>query len=77
MQIIGSIREHDVGLHAMQPVDGVNQSGYQRVLISPGVEYAVNRMTFYGDVEVPIYQNVNGDQLVAPVLAKISVGYNF
>jgi hypothetical protein len=31
----------------------------------------------YGDVEVPIYQNANGNQIVAPVLFKFIVGYSF
>jgi hypothetical protein len=31
LQVIGSIREHDIGLNAAQPANGVNQSGYQRL----------------------------------------------
>ncbi|HUY67945.1 MAG TPA: hypothetical protein VMV79_01415, partial [Alphaproteobacteria bacterium] len=77
LQLIGSVREHDVGMNASQPVNGVNQSGYQRLLISPGVEYDINRVKLYGDVEVPIFQNMNGNQLVAPVLVKFIVGYSF
>ena len=77
LQLLGSVREHDVGMNASQPIDGVQQSGYQRLLISPGLEYDVNAMRVYGDIEIPIYQNVNGNQLVAPVLAKFIVAYNF
>jgi len=72
LQLITSIRMHDVGLNA-DPAD----SGYQRLLISPGVEYDVSNIKLYGDVEVPVFQNVNGNQVVAPVLFKFIVGYNF
>ena len=77
LQIIGSIREHDVGLNASQPINGINQSGYQRVMISPGVEYDIDKISLYGDVEVPVFQNMNGQQLVAPVALKFVVGYKF
>jgi hypothetical protein len=77
LQILGSIREHDLGSNANPPIDGMNQSGYQRVLVSPGLEYDINAVRLYGDVEVPVWQHTNGDQLVAPVLAKLVVGYNF
>ena len=41
------------------------------------MEYDINDIKVYGDVEFPIYQNVNGNQLVAPVLFKFILGYNF
>ena len=77
LQLIGSVREHDIGLNAAQPIDGVNQSGYQRLLISPGVEYDIDKVSVYGDVELPVYQNINGDQLVSPFYLKLLVGYKF
>ena len=52
LQVLGSVREHDVGLNASQPIDGINQSGYQRLLISPGLEYDIDKISLYGDVEV-------------------------
>jgi hypothetical protein len=72
LQLIGSYRQHDVGLNA-DPAD----SGYRRLLISPGLEYDVSDVKLYGDVEFPIYQNMNGNQLTAPVLFKFIVGYSF
>jgi hypothetical protein len=77
LQLIGSVREHDVGLNSSGEINGIYQSGYQRILISPGLEYDVDRLKLYGDVEVPIFQNVNGNQLTAPVLLKFIVGYSF
>jgi len=72
-QIIGSERTSDSGPNSANPV----ASGYQRVLVSPGIEVDVNPVKIYGDVEIPIYQNVTGNQLVAPALFKISVSYAF
>jgi hypothetical protein len=72
LQLIGTYRNHDTGINANPP-----NSGYERVLISPGMEYNVDPVKLYGDVEFPIYQNVNGNQLVAPVLFKFLVAYSF
>lgn len=72
LQIIGSQRWHDSGANS-----NPDNSGYSRVLISPGVEYDVSSIRLYGDVELPIYQHVNGNQLVAPVLFKVVAGYSF
>jgi len=72
LQIIGSQRWRDSGANA-DPAD----SGYSRLLVSPGLEYDVGSLNFYGDVELPVYQKVNGNQLTAPALFKVVVGYNF
>ncbi len=79
LQLIVSHREHDSGL-ASNPGD----SGYDRLFISPGIDITKviddeHNRTFklYGDVEVPVYQRENGNQLVAPYLFKIVAGYTF
>lgn len=72
LQLIGSQRWSDSGANADSP-----NSGYRRLLISPGVEYDVNNIRLYGDIEIPVYQNVNGNQIVAPVFFKFIVGYSF
>ena len=71
-QIIGSWRDHDHGA-AAAPAD----SGYERVLLSPGIEFHLHPVKIYADVEAPVFQNMKGNQLVAPVLFKISVSYMF
>jgi hypothetical protein len=71
-QIIGSWRGRDNGA-AAAPDD----SGYQRVLLSPGLEVHLHPVKIYADVELPVYQNMTGNQLVAPVLFKLSVSYMF
>lgn len=68
LQMIGSSRVRDGGVNA----DPAN-SGYNRVLLSPGIEVDVRGWKLYGDVEFPVYQNVNGNQLVAHQLFKFSV----
>ena len=71
-QIIGSWRDHDHGAGAA-PAD----SGYERVLLSPGIEFHLHPVKIYADVELPVFQNMNGNQLTAPVLLKLSVSYMF
>jgi hypothetical protein len=52
-------------------------SGFQRVLLSPGLEVDVHRMKFYADAEIPVYQNFVGNQVAAPVLIKATIAYEF
>ena len=52
-------------------------SGYQRVMLSPGVEFPIHPVKIYADVEIPVYQHFTGNQLAAPVLFKVSVSYMF
>jgi hypothetical protein len=72
-QVLGSDRARDSGPNAADPV----ASGYQRVLLSPGVEINVQAVSFYADVERPIYQHMTGNQLVAPLLFKVSASVHF
>ncbi len=71
-QIIGSVRGRDNGA-AAAPDD----SGYERVIVAPGLEFNFHPVKFYADVELPVYQNVRGNQLVAPALFKLTVSYMF
>jgi len=72
LQVIGSARAHDAG-DAADPVD----SGYSRVLLSPGLEIRTDRWRLYGDVKFPVYQHVRGNQLVAPELFTMVVSRSF
>ncbi len=71
-QILGSWRGRDNGA-AADP----DNTGYQRVLLSPGIEFNLHPVKIYADLEFPVYQRVTGNQLVAPVLFKLSVSYMF
>jgi hypothetical protein len=82
LQVLGSDRLHDGGVNADPP-----NSGYRRVLVSPGVEADVGKWTFYGDAEFRVYHDANAapsvategtqGQLVASVLIKVIVSYSF
>ena len=85
-QVIVSTRSHDTGTGS----DPYN-SGFDRVMLSPGVELtkvvdeANNRVVkLYADVEVPIYYRANAannagteGQLLAPYQIKVVASYNF
>ena len=79
LQLIYSHREPDSGA-AADPAD----TGYDRLYISPGIDFTKvaddpNNRTFklYGDIEIPIYQRMNGNQLVSPFLSKLILAYTF
>jgi len=82
LQLLNSYRAHDSGVNA----DLLN-SGYERLLISPGVEVKVNRVRIDADVALPIFQHTNAaanvniegtsGQLVAPALFKVQIAYGF
>jgi hypothetical protein len=72
VQLIGSIRARDHGADG-HPED----SGYERAVLAPGVELQSGPWRLFADVGVPIYQRVNGNQLVAPVLFKAMLSRSF
>jgi hypothetical protein len=71
LQILLSERGRDGGAAA----DPAN-TGYQRAIVSPGLSLSVNQWKLYADVEVPIYQHMNGNQLVAPYALKFIASYS-
>jgi hypothetical protein len=71
-QVIFSERTGDTGAAA----DPAN-TGYQRIMLSPGIECGFHALTFYADAEFPVYQNFTGNQLAAPVLFKVILSYMF
>jgi hypothetical protein len=71
-QMLGSYRLSDRGQQA-DPED----SGYKRALFAPGIEASKGSWRLFGDVALPVYQNVTGNQLTAPALFKISLSYDF
>jgi hypothetical protein len=71
LQILVSERGRDGG-----PTADPDNSGYQRVLISPGLSLSVNQWKLYADVEVPVWQHMNGNQLIAPYALKFIASYS-
>ena len=80
-QIIASERTSDSGNNASggqdDPPVGEKDSGYRRILLSPGIEFDRHPWTVYADVELPVYEHVTGNQLVAPWLFKCILTYHF
>jgi hypothetical protein len=71
-QAILSRRERDGGANGA-PED----TGYTRLIASPGIEFDRDAWKFYADVEVPFYQDMNGHQLVAPAALKFILSRSF
>jgi hypothetical protein len=80
-QVIPSERTSDTGSWASggvnDPPVGEIDSGYQRVLLSPGIEFDVHPVMIYADAEFDVLQVSRGNQLVAPVLFKVVMSYAF
>lgn len=72
-QVIFSERTSDSGANSASPV----ASGYQRVMLSPGIEVHIHPVRIYADAEFPVYQNFTGNQLAASVLFKVSLSVMF
>ena len=72
-QLIFSERTSDSGANSGNPVS----SGYQRLMLSPGVEFHLHPVKLYADAEFPLYQNFTGNQLAASVLFKVSLSFMF
>lgn len=72
LQLKGIYRDHDGG-----PMGDPQNSGYTRFLLTPGVQVDVSKVSIYMDLGIPIHTNTTGNQLVAPLLWKLNVGYHF
>lgn len=71
-QAIFSERTGDIG-----PAANAANTGYQRLLLSPGLEVNIHPVMIYADAEFPVVQHFTGDQLAAPVMFKFSVSFMF
>lgn len=61
----------------MAPAADPANSGYQRVSLSPGIEFHIHLVKIFADVEIPVYDHVTGNQLIAPALFKVALSYMF
>jgi hypothetical protein len=71
-QVLFSERASDSGANA-----DPDNTGYERIMLSPGIEFHIHPVKIYADVEIPVFQNLTGNQLAAPVLFKVSMSYMF
>jgi hypothetical protein len=82
LQVLNSWRLHDMGANA----DPLN-SGYERVLIDPGVSVRYKKLRLDADVAFPVFQHTNAaesvaiegtsGQLTAKILFKMQATYDF
>jgi hypothetical protein len=72
LKLIGSAHARDGG-----PEGDPQNTGYVRALAAPGLEVEAKGVRLYADVELPVYQHVNGQQLVAPVQFKLVLSHAF
>jgi hypothetical protein len=80
-QVIASARTTETGQNASgggsdNPAGGAN-SGYERILLSPGIEFHAHPVSVYADVELPVFADFRGNQLVASALFKVILSYHF
>ena len=78
--LVASERAHDHGPEASGGVldgGGPVSSGYERILLSPGIEIDIHPIMIDFGVEFPVYQYVTGDQLIAKQLYKLGVTWRF
>ena len=54
-----------------------DDTGYQRLLVAPAVEFAFSGFRIYADAALPIYEFYQGNQLAAPVMLKTLIAYSF
>lgn len=71
LQVVASYRGRDGG------IGDLGNTGYTRLLVSPGLALSAANWKLYADVEVPFYQHVTGNQLVAPAAVKLIASYSF
>ncbi len=71
-EVLNSYRSRDRGWAADTP-----NSGYERILLTPAIELDYQRVMVFLDVGFPVYVHVNGEQLVASALYKVTVSYMF
>jgi len=58
--------------------DGLpDETGYSRVLVSPGLELQAGKVRVYADVALPLYTNARGNQLFANQMWKLNASYHF
>ena len=72
LQLSASYRDYDAGEMA-RPDD----TGYSRVLVTPGIEVDTGNVTAFLDVGLPLYTNVRGNQLIGSQFWRFNLSYRF
>ena len=59
------------------PAADPRNTGYQQLSLSPGIEFDFKKVRLYADAELPVMNNVVGNQLIAPCTVKVIASYLF
>jgi hypothetical protein len=59
------------------PAADPKNTGYQQLSLSPGVEFDFKKVRVYADAELPVMNNMVGNQLIAPCTVKVIASYIF
>ena len=71
-QMLVSNRASDSGINSSP-----QNTGYQRVMLSPGFQIDIHPFRIYADAELPVIQSVVGNQLISQCMVKVNVSYMF
>lgn len=59
------------------PAADLKNTGYQQLSLSPGIEFDFKKVRVYADAELPVMNNMVGNQLIAPCTVKVIASYIF
>lgn len=72
LQLNAITKTRDAGANASK-----KNTGYEQIFISPALEIAISKFKIYNEIQLPIYREVNGMQLVANYLYRTLISYQF
>jgi len=64
-------------LAGQRPGRGSPNTGYDRLVLTPGIEVGAGNVRIFADVGFPVFIDMNGDQLIARELYKLVISYMF
>lgn len=71
LQVSATYRGHDGG-----PSGHPEDSGYTRLLATPGIEVDIGRVTAFVDLGLPVFVNASGNQLVSSQFWRLNLSYH-
>lgn len=59
------------------PAASNQNNGFQQLSLAPGIEFELHPVRLYTDVAMPVMNNVQGNQLIAPAQVRVIASYAF
>ena len=72
LELVNSERWKDSGRASDRP-----NTGYSRLILTPGVEVGAGNVKVFADLGLPVYMDMNGNQLVSQLFPKLTISYMF